>query len=74
MCVCKTFNWGFTSAVFFAVLGTIRLSDIVMNSRELPELAARLNVSVDDFNQIMNTSLNTSKVFDIFGYHLVLCT
>jgi len=48
-----------------AVLGTIRLSNIITNSRELPELVARLNISTDEFNQVMNISLNTSKVFEL---------
>jgi len=45
------------------VLGTVRLSNIITNSRELPELAARLNISLDELNQVMNISLNASKVF-----------
>jgi len=52
----------------FCCLGSIRLSDIVMNSRELPEMAAQLNISLDDLNQVMNISLNTSKVFELFVY------
>jgi len=36
-----------------------------MNSPELLQLAERLNVSVDEFNQVMNISLNVSKVSEI---------
>jgi len=45
-----------------------------MNSRELPELAAQLNMSVDELNQVMNISLNTSKVFELCVNYFVVCT
>jgi len=42
------------------------LSDIVVNSSELQVLAERLNITVDEFNQLMNISINTTKVSELF--------
>jgi len=56
----------------FAAPGSIRLSDAVVNSRELPELAERLNITTDEFNQIMNISLNISKVGLSVYYHFLI--
>jgi len=56
-----------------AMPGSIRLSDTVVNSSRLAELAQRLNITVDEFSQLMNISLNTSKVLELAVYYRLLC-
>jgi len=46
----------------FAAPGSVRLADIVTNSSALQQLAERINISASDFNQVLNISVNTSKV------------
>jgi len=73
VCLClKILNWNFASVKSFAASGYLRLSDTLMKSPELAELAGRMNISVDEFQQVMNISLNMSKVLETSVYHCLL--